>query len=96
MLLLVKKSIVDADTASGAQSGVTGTLLFINGRLIAGAYPFSEFKKIIDEELAGGQNKPTEARANVEIGGAPTKGKAGESNYSNRILRFPMPLLRKS
>ena len=48
--------------------GVTGTpAFFINGRLIAGAYPFSEFKKIIDEELAGGQNKPTEARANVEI-----------------------------
>ena len=73
-----KKSVVDADTASGAQSGVTGTpAFFINGRLIAGAYPFSEFKKIIDEELAGGQNKPTETRANVEIGGAPTKGKAG-------------------
>jgi len=41
------------DASEGASYGVTGTpAFFINGRLIAGAYPFSEFKKIIDEELA--------------------------------------------
>jgi protein-disulfide isomerase len=73
-----KKAVVDADTASGAQAGVTGTpAFFVNGRLIAGAYPFSEFKKIIDEELAGGQNKPTETRAKVEVGSASVKGQAG-------------------
>ena len=72
-----KKTVVDADTAQGAQSGVNGTpAFFVNGRLLAGAYPFSEFKKIIDEELAGGQNKPTEVRVKVDLGSAPTKGRS--------------------
>ncbi len=73
-----KKSVVDADSAQGAQAGVNGTpAFFINGRLIPGAVPFDEFKKILDEELNGGQNKPTEKRVNVDVGSAPTKGKQG-------------------
>lgn len=49
---------VAKDTKEAASYGVTGTpAFFINGRLIAGAYPFSEFKKIIDEELAKVQIK---------------------------------------
>lgn len=41
------------DVEEGASYGVTGTpAFFINGRLIAGAYPFEEFQKIIEEELA--------------------------------------------
>lgn len=43
---------VKADLQDGANYGVTGTpAFFINGRLLSGAYPFEEFKKIIDEEL---------------------------------------------
>ena len=73
-----KKSVVDADAAQGAQAGVNGTpAFFINGRLIPGAVPFDEFKKILDEEINGGQNKPTEQRINVEVGSAPTRGKQG-------------------
>lgn len=41
------------DMAEGQSYGVTGTpASFINGRFVSGARPFSDFKKIIDEELA--------------------------------------------
>jgi protein-disulfide isomerase len=44
---------VDADFAQGQADGVTGTpAFFINGELIAGAYPFDSFKQIIDRKLA--------------------------------------------
>lgn len=43
----VKKDIND-----GKAAGVQGTpAFFINGRLVSGAQPFANFKKIIDEEL---------------------------------------------
>jgi protein-disulfide isomerase len=43
---------VEADTKAGNDAGVNGTpAFFINGRLLSGAQPFDEFKKIIDEEL---------------------------------------------
>jgi len=45
-------AMVDADLAAGQEAGVDGTpAFFINGRLISGAQPFDQFKKIIDEEL---------------------------------------------
>jgi protein-disulfide isomerase len=44
---------VEADLRAGNDAGVNGTpAFFINGRLISGAQPFAEFKKIIDDELA--------------------------------------------
>ncbi len=44
---------VRADAEAGSRVGVTGTpAFFVNGRMISGAVPFEEFKKIIDEELA--------------------------------------------
>lgn len=50
-----KKSLVDADTKAGGEVGVTGTpAFFINGKLLSGAQPFSEFEKIIDAELKKG------------------------------------------
>ena len=46
------KTMIDTDIAAGQDAGVDGTpAFFINGRLISGAQPFAEFKKIIDEEL---------------------------------------------
>ena len=43
---------VDADTRAGQDAGVDGTpAFFINGRLISGAQPYENFKKMIDEEL---------------------------------------------
>lgn len=69
-----KKSIVDADESEGTGFGVNGTPgFFINGRLLAGAYPFEEFKKIIDEELAGKADKEV-TRAKIVLGNAPTRG----------------------
>jgi protein-disulfide isomerase len=44
---------IEADKEEGTRAGVTGTpAIFINGRKIAGAYPFETFKKIADQELA--------------------------------------------
>ena len=44
---------IKSDLADGQAAGVSGTpASFVNGRLVSGAVPFSEFKKIIDEELA--------------------------------------------
>ena len=49
------KAGVDKDTAAGAEAGVSGTpAFFINGKLLSGAQPFSEFQKVIDAELAKG------------------------------------------
>ena len=46
------KKVTD-DMASGAAAGVTGTpATFINGELVSGAVPFSNFKQIIDNLLA--------------------------------------------
>ena len=47
------KSQIEADTSEGNAAGVRGTpSVFINGRRIAGAYPWETFKKIADSELA--------------------------------------------
>jgi len=44
---------VEADITAGNEAGVNGTpAFFINGRMLSGAQPFEEFKKIIDDELA--------------------------------------------
>lgn len=49
-----KAAIVKADMADGSKVGVTGTpAFFINGIMLSGAQPFSEFKSIIDDELKG-------------------------------------------
>jgi len=49
-----KKTLVDKDTAYGSSLGVQGTPgFFINGKFLAGAFPFSAFKEIIDKELNG-------------------------------------------
>ena len=46
------KARVDADKQEGSELGVVGTpAVFINGRKIAGAYPFETFQKIADAEL---------------------------------------------
>jgi protein-disulfide isomerase len=47
------KSRIDADMRAGSEAGVDGTpAFFINGRMLSGAQPYDEFKKVIDEELA--------------------------------------------
>ncbi len=49
-----KKDAVSKDAAQGAELGVQGTPgFFINGRFLAGAFPFEAFKEIIDKEIAG-------------------------------------------
>lgn len=49
-----KKSLVDKDTAYGTSVGVQGTPgFFVNGKFLAGAFPFEFFKEIIDKEIAG-------------------------------------------
>lgn len=44
---------VNADIAEGTRFGVNSTpIFFVNGRLVRGAKPYTEFEKIIKEELA--------------------------------------------
>ena len=46
------KDEVARDFKNGADVGITGTpIFFINGRMIAGAQPFSNFQRVIEEEL---------------------------------------------
>jgi protein-disulfide isomerase len=48
-----KAKEVQASLKAGEEAGVNGTpAFFINGRLLSGAQPFEEFKKVIDAELA--------------------------------------------
>lgn len=70
-----KASLVSADQSDGVTSGVQGTpSYFVNGRPLAiGAAPFSEFKKVIDEELSGSAPANTE-RKNVAVGNLPVLG----------------------
>ena len=50
------QAAVEADIQDGARLGVTGTpTFFINGRMLVGAQPMENFKKIIEAEL---QQKP--------------------------------------
>lgn len=44
---------IDANMASGADLGVSGTpAFFVNGRRLSGAIPYAQFKQVIDAELA--------------------------------------------
>lgn len=44
---------VEKDFSDGEKAGVQGTpATFVNGRLLAGAVPFAQFKVLIEEELA--------------------------------------------
>lgn len=46
------KDKVESDLKLGESLGVSSTpAFFINGRLISGAYPFANFKQVIEEEL---------------------------------------------
>jgi len=50
------KDEVEEDFKEGQEYGISGSpTFFINGKMLSGAQPFSEFKKIIDEELANFQ-----------------------------------------
>jgi len=47
---------IQADADDATRIGITGTPSFvINGRILIGALPFSDFKTVIDEELAANQ-----------------------------------------
>ena len=74
------KGLVDTDLALGARLGVSGTpIFFVNGRLVQGAQPFEEFKKVIDAELR-------RAIALLAAGVAP------ESLYATLIARAKLSL----
>jgi predicted DsbA family dithiol-disulfide isomerase len=52
-----KAPVVEASRKAGEAAGVSGTpAFFINGRPLAGAVPFEQFKEIIDRELAGARD----------------------------------------
>lgn len=80
-----KAPMVQADLDEGSAAGVNGTpAFFINGRLISGAVPFDQFKKVIDEELSGSAPANTE-RKTVNVGNLPALGNA---NAKVTIVEF--------
>ena len=49
---------IEKNMQTGMALGVSGTpAFFINGRRLSGAMPYSEFKRIIDDELSGKKKK---------------------------------------
>ncbi len=55
---------IKADQEAAQKAEVDGTpSYFINGRLLVGAQPYSEFKKIIEEELSGKRSSPSSDKA---------------------------------
>ncbi len=91
-----KKTIIDADVAQGNKFGVGGTpTFFINGRLISGALPFAEFKKVIDEEL-GGKVDAAASRSSVVLGNAPTQGKSGAPITLIEFSDFQCPFCERA
>lgn len=69
-----KASLVSSDQSDGEAVGVNGTpAFFVNGRLIAGAVPYAQFKKVIDEELSGSAPAGTE-RKTVAVGNLSPQG----------------------
>ncbi len=48
-----KLALIETNIASGAKYGINGTpAFFINGRKLSGALPYTEFKRVIDDELS--------------------------------------------
>ena len=46
-------AVIEANTASGSELGVTGTpAFFVNGRRLSGALPYPQFEAVFEEELA--------------------------------------------
>ena len=70
-----KASLVSTDLDEGSSAGVNGTpAFFINDRLLSGALPFEQFKKVIEEELSGAAAANT-TRQTVGVGNLPVLGK---------------------
>lgn len=91
-----KEAVVQADYDEGAKVGVQGTpAFFINGRLLAGAYPFDQFKTIIDEELSG-KADPKTTRIQVAVRNAPTRGTAGSAITLIEYSDFQCPFCSRS
>jgi protein-disulfide isomerase len=80
-----KADLVKKDQDEGTAAGVNGTPnFFVNGRSVAGAVPYDQFKKIIEEEL-NGTAPSTEERKTVGVGDLPPQGNA---NAKVTIVEF--------
>ncbi len=91
-----KNALVEADTQQGSTLRVEGTpAFFINGRLIPGALPFDEFKKIIDEELSG-KADPKIERKSVALLNSPVRGKTGAKVTIVEFSDFQCPFCQRA
>lgn len=80
-----KATLVQKDLSDGTTAGVNGTpAFFINGRLIAGAVPFQQFKTILDEEINGTAAASTQ-RVTVDKGDLPV---SGNQNAKVSLIEF--------
>lgn len=76
---------IGADVEAGTKAGVSGTpSFFINGRILVGAVPIEEFKKLIEEELT--QTAPGETqRVQIEEVSRPS---LGDNQAEVKIVEF--------
>ena len=86
---------IEADKAEAAKFGANGTPhFFINGRKLAGAQPFENFQKLIDEELGTAERllkggvRPDQLYASIIQNG---KEKAAEAQAPQRQPTFQLP-----
>ncbi len=79
-----KATLVKKDQDDGTALGVNGTpTFFVNGRIIPGAVPYDQFKKMIDDELNGVAT--TDTRKTVATGDLPVQG---DPNAKVTIVEF--------
>jgi len=56
------KDLIQKEMAAGSQAGVDGTpSFFINGQMVAGAYPYEHFQGMVENALTPGGAKPVAA-----------------------------------
>ena len=80
-----KAPLVKTDLDEGGSVGVNGTpAFFLNGRMLSGAVPLSDFKTIIDEEL-NGSAPSTAKRETVGVGNLPV---LGNQNAKVTLIEF--------
>ncbi len=84
-------ALIQADYNDGTRVGVTGTPnFFINGHLLAGNYPYQDFKSVIDFELEGGNWSAPSPKVEHLVDGNPNNGEIGKTKVDVPTGNLPI------